>query len=140
MEGERRHDKSGDRRAIRGSAGAEFVRQLGESGAAPARAAQDRNKRQSAAARRDEAVHSQIVEHMTPFNEALRNGMVHRIWNMTTALGRAALDAEITRQAAIIAYVNDYKFMMLIALATMPIVFLLRKGAAQGTAGHAVLE
>jgi DHA2 family multidrug resistance protein len=77
---------------------------------------------------------------MTPFNEALRNGMVHRIWNMTTALGRAALDAEITRQAAIIAYVDDYKFMMLIALAAMPIVFLLRKGAAQGTAGHAVLE
>ena len=90
--------------------------------------------------RNTQAVHSQIVEHMTPFNEALRNGMVHRIWNMTTALGRAALDAEITRQAAIIAYVDDYKFMMLIALAAMPIVFLLRKGAAQGTAGHAVLE
>jgi DHA2 family multidrug resistance protein len=69
---------------------------------------------------------------MTPFNEALRNGMVHRIWNITTALGRAALDAEITRQAAIIAYVDDYKFMMLIALAAMPIVFLLRKGAAHG--------
>ncbi len=90
--------------------------------------------------RNTQAVHSQIVEHITPFNEALRNGMVHRIWNMTTALGRAALDAEITRQAAIIAYVDDYKFMMLIALAAMPIVFLLRKGAAQGTAGHAVLE
>jgi DHA2 family multidrug resistance protein len=59
---------------------------------------------------------------------------------MTTALGRAALDAEITRQAAIIAYIDDYKFMMLIALAAMPIVFLLRKGGPQADAGHAVLE
>jgi hypothetical protein len=59
--------------------------------------------------------------------------MVRRIWNMTTtALGRAALDAEITRQAAIIAYVDDYKFMMLIALAAMPIIFLLRKGGGTG--------
>ena len=90
--------------------------------------------------RNTQIMHSQLVEHVTPFNEALRNGNVHRIWNMTTALGRAALDAEITRQAAIIAYVDDYKFMMLIALAAMPIVFLLRKGGPQTGAGHAVLE
>jgi MFS transporter, DHA2 family, multidrug resistance protein len=85
-------------------------------------------------------MHSQLVEHVTPFNEALRTGAVHRIWNMTTTLGRAALDAEITRQAAIIAYIDDYKFMMLIALAAMPVVFLLRKGGKQADAGHAVLE
>jgi DHA2 family multidrug resistance protein len=59
---------------------------------------------------------------------------------MTTALGRAALHAEITRQAAIIAYIDDYKFMMLIALAAVPIVFLLRKGGPQADAGHAVLD
>jgi DHA2 family multidrug resistance protein len=90
--------------------------------------------------RNTQIMHSQLVEHVTPFNEALRTGAVHRIWNMTTALGRAALDAEITRQAAIIAYIDDYKFMMLIALAAMPIVFLLRKGGPQADAGHAVLE
>jgi DHA2 family multidrug resistance protein len=90
--------------------------------------------------RNTQIVHSQLAEHVTPFNEALRTGIVHRVWNMTTMLGRAALDAEITRQAAIIAYIDDYKFMMLIALAAMPIVFLLRKGGAQADAGHAVLE
>jgi DHA2 family multidrug resistance protein len=90
--------------------------------------------------RNTQIMHSQLVEHVTPFNEALRTGTVHRIWNMTTALGRAALDTEITRQAAIIAYIDDYKFMMLIALAAMPIVFLLRKGGPQADAGHAVLE
>jgi MFS transporter, DHA2 family, multidrug resistance protein len=90
--------------------------------------------------RNTQTMHSQLVEHVTPFNEALRTGTVHRIWNMTTTLGRAALDAEITRQAAIIAYIDDYKFMMLIALAAMPIVFLLRKGGPPADAGHAVLE
>jgi MFS transporter, DHA2 family, multidrug resistance protein len=90
--------------------------------------------------RNTQVVHSQLVEHVTPFNEALRTGAVHRIWNMTTALGRAALHAEITRQAAIIAYIDDYKFMMLIALAAVPIVFLLRKGGPQADAGQAVLE
>jgi DHA2 family multidrug resistance protein len=90
--------------------------------------------------RNTQVVHSQLVEQVTPFNEALRTGAVHRIWNMTTTLGRAALDAEITRQAAIIAYIDDYKFMMLIALAAMPIVFLLRKGGPPADAGHAVLE
>jgi DHA2 family multidrug resistance protein len=90
--------------------------------------------------RNTQIMHSQLTEHITPFNEALRTGTVHRIWNMTTTLGRAALDAEITRQAAIIAYIDDYKFMMLIALAAMPIVFLLRKGGPQADTGHAVLE
>jgi DHA2 family multidrug resistance protein len=90
--------------------------------------------------RNTQIVHSQLVEHVTPFNELLRTGTVHRIWNMTTTLGRAALDAEITRQAAIIAYIDDYKVMMLIALAAMPIVFLLRKGGPQADAAHAVLE
>jgi multidrug resistance efflux pump len=41
---------------------------------------------------------------------------------------------------AMIAYTDDYKFMMLIALAAMPIVFLLRKGGSQADAGHPVLE
>ncbi len=90
--------------------------------------------------RNTQAVHSQLVENVTPFNHALHMAAVPHVWNLATALGRAALDAEITRQAAIIAYVDDYKFMMLIALAAMPIVFLLRKAGAQGSAGHAVLE
>ncbi len=90
--------------------------------------------------RNTQVVHSQLVDNVTPFNQLLRTGTVHQVWNMTTALGRAALDAEITRQAAIIAYIDDYKFMMLIALGAMPIVFLLRKGAPQADAGHAVLE
>jgi DHA2 family multidrug resistance protein len=39
----------------------------------------------------------------------------------------AMLDLEINRQAAMIAYIDDYYLMMIVTLATLPLVFLLRK-------------
>ena len=47
-------------------------------------------------------------------------------WSASEAAGRAALDAELTRQAAAIAYVNDFKTMTIVALAAMPLVLLIR--------------
>ena len=41
----------------------------------------------------------------------------------------AMLDAEVTRQAATIAYLNDFKLMMWVVLAASPLVLLLRKRA-----------
>ncbi|WP_119458293.1 biotin/lipoyl-binding protein [Rhodospirillaceae bacterium SYSU D60014] len=40
--------------------------------------------------------------------------------------GRAALNAEITRQATAIAYLKDFKLMMLVALLAMPMILLLK--------------
>ena len=37
----------------------------------------------------------------------------------------AALNAEVTRQAAMVAYIDDFKLIMLIALATLPLLLLL---------------
>jgi DHA2 family multidrug resistance protein len=37
----------------------------------------------------------------------------------------AALNAEVTRQAAMVAYIDDFKLMMLIALASLPLLLLL---------------
>jgi DHA2 family multidrug resistance protein len=39
------------------------------------------------------------------------------------------LDAEVTRQAATIAYINDFKLMMWVVLAASPLILLLRKRA-----------
>ena len=39
----------------------------------------------------------------------------------------AAMDAEINRQALMIAYIDDFHFMLVITLAAMPLVWLLRK-------------
>jgi DHA2 family multidrug resistance protein len=77
--------------------------------------------------RNTEIVHASLSEHVTPFQDALQSTGIQAAWNMATLAGRAALDLEITRQAAIIAYVDDFKFMLLISAAAIPVVFLLRK-------------
>ena len=38
----------------------------------------------------------------------------------------ATLNAEVTRQAAMVAYIDDFKLIMLIALASLPLLLLLR--------------
>jgi len=47
-------------------------------------------------------------------------------FSLSTPGGMAALNAEVTRQAAMVAYIDDFRLMMLIALATLPV--LLREG------------
>ena len=71
--------------------------------------------------------HASISANVTPFNHALQSGMVARLWNPLHAAGAAALDAEVTRQATIIAYVDDFKLMMLVSALALPLVFMLRK-------------
>jgi MFS transporter, DHA2 family, multidrug resistance protein len=39
----------------------------------------------------------------------------------------AGLNATVTKQAAMIAYNNDFRLMMMLSLAAIPLVFLLRK-------------
>jgi len=48
-------------------------------------------------------------------------------FSLTTPGGIAALNAEVTRQAAMVAYINDFKLMMLIVLASVPLLLLLRE-------------
>lgn len=57
---------------------------------------------------------------------ALDAGGLPELWAAGEAAGRAALNAEISRQAAAIAYVNDFKLMTIVALAAMPLVLLIR--------------
>src|SRR3954467_1325579 len=91
-------------------------------------------------ARNTQIAHADIAVSVTPYNEAMKHPAVASIWNMATELGRMALNSEITRQATIIAYADDFKLMMIVALAALPLVFLLRKAQQQGSAAEAVLE
>ena len=43
-------------------------------------------------------------------------------------LFRSMVDLEVNRQAAMIAYIDDFYLMMWLALAAIPMVFLMRKG------------
>ena len=90
--------------------------------------------------RNTQVMHAVISEHVTPYNDALRNPIVSGIWNMATEMGRSALNGEITRQATIIAYNNDFKLIMIVALAALPLLFLLRRAGERPAAAGAILE
>ena len=81
--------------------------------------------------RNTQIVHSELVAHVTPFNDALGELGPVQFWNRATTVGLAALDAEVTKQASIVAYANDFKLMMLVALVALPLIFLLRRAKAQ---------
>ena len=59
-------------------------------------------------------------------NRGFENPAVAHFWDPMTAAGRAALDAVITQQAEIIAYIDDYKFLMIATLAVMPLLMVFR--------------
>jgi DHA2 family multidrug resistance protein len=50
--------------------------------------------------------------------------------NMATDAGKALLDAIVTQQAVIIAYANDYKLLLVLALAAMPLVLFVGSSRA----------
>ena len=58
---------------------------------------------------------------------------IAQFWNPLTAAGRAALDAMITQQAQIIAYIDDYKLLMIATLAVIPLLIVFKKRAGGGT-------
>lgn len=78
-------------------------------------------------ARNTTIVRSSIVEHVTPFNPAFGASSLGGLWNLQTPAGLAAIDREVTRQAQMVAYVNDFYLLGIIALAMIPLALLLRR-------------
>jgi DHA2 family multidrug resistance protein len=76
--------------------------------------------------------HADIVQHVTAVNRAFESPSVAHFWNPLTAAGRAALDAVVTRQAQIIAYIDDYKLLMIATLAVIPLLMVFRKPSSPG--------
>ncbi len=84
--------------------------------------------------------HASIAAYVTPFNHAFQAPAAAGLDPMT-AVGRASLDSIVTLQATIIAYMDDFKLLMIMSLAVMPLVFLLRKPKAPPAIDHsAVME
>jgi DHA2 family multidrug resistance protein len=86
-----------------------------------------------------QANHAAIVPHISAVNRALDNPIIAHAWNPMTAAGRAALDAVITRQAQIIAYIDDYKLLMIATLAVIPLLMVFRRPARGGRAAAPVV-
>jgi DHA2 family multidrug resistance protein len=77
-------------------------------------------------------MHANLAELVTPFNNALQAPGVSSILDMSTPTGRALAEQMITQQAAIIAYANDFKLLMILTLATIPLVLFIGSSRVAG--------
>jgi DHA2 family multidrug resistance protein len=80
--------------------------------------------------------HAWLAEHATPFNHMLTTPQVQHAWNLHSTAGLAALNGEITRQAAMIGYIDDFKLLMVLTIILIPMLFLIKdtRGAAKAAA------
>jgi MFS transporter, DHA2 family, multidrug resistance protein len=72
-------------------------------------------------------MHARLAESVTPYNRMLQTGSAYLFWNASRAKGLIGLNDEITRQAQIIAYANDFKLMLLVSIPVALLVFLMRR-------------
>jgi DHA2 family multidrug resistance protein len=89
--------------------------------------------------RNNQVNHAEIGTHVTAVNRAFDNHVVQHVLNPLTAAGRAALDLLIQKQSAIISYNDDFKLMMILSLAAIPLVLLLRRATAPVGNDHAIV-
>jgi len=89
--------------------------------------------------------HSQLVEHVTPFNDAMRMPDASLLGGHGLP-SLAMLEGIITQQASAMAYSNDFLLMTLISLAAFPLLALIRSpksagaAAAREAAAHAAMD
>jgi MFS transporter, DHA2 family, multidrug resistance protein len=87
-----------------------------------------------------QANHASIASHVTAVNRGFENPQIAHFWDPMTAAGRAALDAVITQQAQIIAYIDDYKLLLIATLAVFPLLLVFKRSSDGSTAPAIVSE
>jgi DHA2 family multidrug resistance protein len=70
---------------------------------------------------------SVLVEHVTPYHEALRHADVSRYWDLGTVAGLAQIDRQVDLQAAMIGYAAEFRLLAYFALAALPLLILIPK-------------
>jgi DHA2 family multidrug resistance protein len=83
-----------------------------------------------------QVVHSRLIEHLRPDNP-LAQSQLASPYSLTDPSGIAALNAMATRQAAMVAYIDNFKLMMIMVIAGVPLVLLLRRPRAVAQAAVA---
>ncbi|HYM73655.1 MAG TPA: DHA2 family efflux MFS transporter permease subunit [Stellaceae bacterium] len=71
-------------------------------------------------------VHSRLVEALRPDNPLAQGHFLPPHFSLTTPSGVAALNAEVTRQAAMIGYIDDFMLMLVVILASLPLLLLVK--------------
>jgi DHA2 family multidrug resistance protein len=72
-------------------------------------------------------VHSRLVQTLRPDNPLVHGSLFPSIYSFTNPNGVAALNAAVTRQASMIAYIDDFYLMVIVILISLPLLLLLRR-------------
>ena len=83
-----------------------------------------------------QANHADIAGYVTPYNRLLQ--AAGSMLDPSTLAGRSALDDMVTMQATVIAYIDDFKLMMLMCLAALPLILLLRRAPQAAEVDHSL--
>jgi MFS transporter, DHA2 family, multidrug resistance protein len=83
--------------------------------------------------------HADIAQHVTAVNRAFDSPAVAHALSPFTAAGRAALDAMITTQAQIIAYIDDYKLLMIATLVVIPLLMVFTRPPRRSASEHVMV-
>jgi DHA2 family multidrug resistance protein len=88
------------------------------------------------------AVHASLVEKITHGNPGWNNPAVASAYDLSRAGGAAALDALVEQQSQMIAYVNDFRLMLYLTLAVIPLLLFLRPPGprTESLDAHAIME
>ena len=76
------------------------------------------------------------------FNHNLQAGGAFLYWNPSLPQGLALLNAEVTKQASIIGYLDDFKLLFVVSLMMLPLLLLMRQPKGElgppdpGAMGH----
>jgi MFS transporter, DHA2 family, multidrug resistance protein len=76
--------------------------------------------------REAQTAHAELASSLTPFRDTLHAPWLPPLWDWTTGAGAAALNAEVSRQALMLAYLNDFRLMMFMAVLAAPLLLMLR--------------
>jgi DHA2 family multidrug resistance protein len=78
-------------------------------------------------ARNTQANHAAFAQFASPFNDATRLPGYPAEWALQSPATIAALEHEISRQAQLLAYLQDFRFMLWLCILTIPMLLVFAK-------------
>jgi DHA2 family multidrug resistance protein len=85
-----------------------------------------------------QVLHSSLAEHISPYNLAARNPELAA--QLSNHVSTAALNATLTAQASMIAYIDDFQLMFILTLTTIPLLLLVRIAKTKADSPHVAVE
>ena len=83
--------------------------------------------------------HADIALHVTAINRAFENPMIARFWIEPAPPDAPHWHAMITHQAQIIAYIDDYKLLMVATLVVIPLLVVFKRSSGNDGQDHTLV-